>query len=64
MDRIWMSQVVSAIADLGRQYFERPSNVSPIETERRLCKDLLSGRGEASGTVASLFYNSQKGNWK
>jgi len=60
MDRIWMSQVVSAIADLGRQYFERPSNASPIETERRLCKDLLSGRGEASGTalareVVNLF---------
>lgn len=60
MNRIWMSQVVSAIADLGRQYFERPSNASPIETERRLCNDLLSGKGEASGTalareVVNLF---------
>jgi len=46
-----MSQMVGAIADLGRQYFERPSAGNPIETARRLCADLLSEHGEASGTA-------------
>lgn len=60
MGRIWMSQVVSAIADLGRQYFDRPANRSSIEIARRLCDDLLSDHGEASGTalareVVNLF---------
>lgn len=55
-----MSQVVSAIADLGRQYFDRPSTRSAMETARRLCDDLLSDHGEASGTalareVVNLF---------
>jgi malonyl-CoA decarboxylase len=55
-----MSQMVSAIADLGRQYFDRPSDRSAIETAQRLCEDLLSDHGEASGTalareVVNLF---------
>jgi malonyl-CoA decarboxylase len=65
MGRIWMSQVVSAIADLGRQYFERPSSTSMIETAERLCHDLMSGRGEASGTalareVVNLFRSMEE----
>lgn len=60
MGRIWMSQMVSAIADLGRQYFDRSGGNTAIEDTRRLCHDLLSGRGEASGTalareVVTLF---------
>lgn len=60
MGRIWMSQMVSTIADLGRQYFDRSGNNSVLEDTRRLCHDLLSGRGEASGTalareVVTLF---------
>ncbi len=60
MGRIWMSQVVSTIADLGRQYFDRSANNTVLEDTRRLCHDLLSGRGEASGTalareVVTLF---------
>jgi malonyl-CoA decarboxylase len=60
MGRIWMSQMVSTIADLGRQYFDRSTNDSILEDTRRLCHDLLSGRGEASGTalareVVTLF---------
>lgn len=60
MGRIWMSQMVSTIADLGRQYFDRPANKTVLEDTRRLCHDLLSGRGEASGTalareVVNLF---------
>lgn len=51
MGRIWMSQVVDAIADLGRQYFERPSSDNTLEAARRLCADLLSEHGEASGTA-------------
>lgn len=51
MGRIWMSQMVDAIADLGRQYFERPSSGNTLETARRLCMDLLSEHGEASGTA-------------
>ena len=60
MGRIWMSQMVSTIADLGRQYFDRSANNTVLEDTRRLCHDLLSGRGEASGTalareVVTLF---------
>jgi malonyl-CoA decarboxylase len=60
MGRIWMSQMVSTIADLGRQYFDRSGNNNVLEDTRRLCHDLLSGRGEASGTalareVVTLF---------
>ena len=60
MGRIWMSQMVSTIADLGRQYFDRSANDTVLEDTRRLCHDLLSGRGEASGTalareVVTLF---------
>ncbi|MEE8333175.1 MAG: malonyl-CoA decarboxylase [Alphaproteobacteria bacterium] len=46
-----MSQMVDAIADLGRLYFERPSNENPLEAAHRLCADLLSEHGEASGTA-------------
>ena len=60
MGRIWMSQMVSTIADLGRQYFDRSAHDTVLEDTRRLCHDLLSGRGEASGTalareVVTLF---------
>ncbi|MGY9019161.1 MAG: malonyl-CoA decarboxylase [Alphaproteobacteria bacterium] len=51
MGRIWMSQVIDAIADLGRNYLERPSSKSPLKAAKRLCDDLLSDRGEASGTA-------------
>ena len=60
MGRIWMSQMVSTIADLGRQYFDRSSGNTVLEDTRRLSRDLLGGRGEASGTalareVVTLF---------
>ena len=60
MGRIWMSQMVSTIADLGRQYFDRSGTNTVLEDARKLCHDLLSGRGEASGTalareVVTLF---------
>ncbi len=49
MGRIWMSQMLGAIADLGRQYFERPKGEEALETARKLCHDLMSHHGEASG---------------
>ncbi len=51
MQRVWVSQMFGAIADLGRQYFRRPRGSDPVETARELLKDLLSGHGEASGTA-------------
>jgi malonyl-CoA decarboxylase len=51
MGRIWMHRAVEAIADVGRQYFERPSSKSPLRAAKSLCVELLSGRGEASGTA-------------
>ncbi len=51
MGRVWMSHMLGAVADLGRQYFERPADVSPLEAARKLCEDLLSDHGEASGTA-------------
>ena len=51
MGRIWMHRAVEAVADLGRQYFERPSAKSPLKAAQSLCRDLLSGKGEASGTA-------------
>ena len=65
MGRIWMSQMVSTIADLGRQYFDRSANDTVLEDTRRLCHDLLSGRGEASGTalareVVTLFREMER----
>ncbi len=51
MGRIWMSHMLEAIADLGRQYFERPKDEFPPDLARKLCHDLLSHHGEASGTA-------------
>ncbi|MEC7490341.1 MAG: malonyl-CoA decarboxylase [Pseudomonadota bacterium] len=51
MGRISMSQFIDAIADLGRHYFERPSRKTPLKAAKLLCDDLLSDRGEASGTA-------------
>jgi hypothetical protein len=41
-----MSHMLGAVADLGRQYFERPADVSPLEAARKLCEDLLSAPGQ------------------
>ena len=50
MGRIWMSHMLEAIADLGRQYFERPKDEFPPDLARKLCHELLSHHGEAAGT--------------
>jgi malonyl-CoA decarboxylase len=51
MGRIWMSQMVEAIADLGLPFFDRHARLPPVEAALRLCRDLLSDHGEASGTA-------------
>ena len=51
MQRVWVRQMFGAIADLGRQYLLADSDRTPLETARELCQELLSHRGEASGTA-------------
>jgi len=51
MQRVWVRQMFGAIADLGRQYLLPASDNSPLEAARALCGELLSHRGEASGTA-------------
>ncbi len=49
MGRVWMRSITDAIADLGRQYLDRPSKVSRVETAVERCAELMSVHGEASG---------------
>ncbi len=51
MGRVWMRSITDAIADLGRQYLERPSKVSRVDTAIERCRELMSVHGEASGTA-------------
>ncbi len=53
MGRVWMRSITDAIADLGRQYLERPSKVSRVETAIERCHELMSAHGEASGMALS-----------
>ena len=65
MGRIWMSQMGSTIADMGRQYFDRLGSNTMKEDTRRLCHDLLSGQGVASDTalareIVTLFREMER----
>jgi malonyl-CoA decarboxylase len=51
MGRVWGRAMFGAIADLGRKYLPRRPAASPVETSIALCRDLLSGRGEASSVA-------------
>ncbi len=51
MGYVWVNKAVEVIADLGRQYFERPASASSLRAATQLCRDLMSVRGEASGTA-------------
>ena len=51
MQRVWVRQMFGAIADLGRQYLLPAADASPLGAARALCRELLSHRGEASGTA-------------
>jgi len=51
MQRVWVRQMFGAIADLGRQYLLPASDSAPLDAVRDLCRELLSHRGEASGTA-------------
>ena len=50
--RNWIDRLWSSIADRGRAYAEVPAaNIAPAERATLLARDLLSGRGEASGAA-------------
>ncbi len=50
--RNWIDRLWSSIADRGRAYAEVPAaSIAPAERARLLARDLLSGRGEASGAA-------------
>ena len=51
MERISMSRMMAALADLGRQYLDRSPRLPPPEEAHRLCDALLGSEGEASGTA-------------
>ncbi len=50
---LFLSELLGAIADRGRQAIGLPRPAGPISPEamRRLCASLLSGKGEASGVA-------------
>jgi len=50
--RSWLDRLWGSIADRGRAYASVPANsIAPAERARLLARDLLSGRGEASGAA-------------
>ena len=51
VNSISMQQLFGAVADLGRSYFQRPSDnqQTALGSIEWLCRELLSHRGEASG---------------
>ena len=49
--RVLGRAMLGLIADLGRKYLPRRPPASPVETAIALCRDLRSGRGEASGVA-------------
>ena len=53
VNSISMQQLFGAVADLGRSYFQRPNGgpQTPLGSIEWLCRELLSHRGEASGTA-------------
>ncbi len=52
MARSWLDRLWSSIADRGGAWVDIP-DASPLEQVSRLARDLLSGRGEASGAAIS-----------
>ncbi len=51
MSRIWVRQMFDTIADIGRQYLLPSSGGASAAAAAELCRDLLSHKGEASGTA-------------
>ena len=51
MSRIWVRQMFDAIADIGRQYLLPSAGGASAAAAAELCGDLLSHKGEASGTA-------------
>ena len=55
VNAISMQQLFGAVADLGRNYFQRPNGNQQtlLGSIEWLCRELLSHRGEASGTAVA-----------
>ncbi len=51
MSRVWVRQMFDTIADIGRQYLLPSAGDASVEAAGELCRDLLSHKGEASGTA-------------
>ncbi len=52
--RGWLERLWSSIADRGRAYADVPAaGLPPMERARRLCRAMLSERGEASGAAVA-----------
>lgn len=53
MKRYWFERFLERIADRGRELLHLRSGHAPLDEIGNLCRALLSGRGEASGTALS-----------
>lgn len=51
MARVSVSQMLSALVDLGRTYLDRPAEGDRVDGLVAQCHDLVSAHGEASGTA-------------
>ena len=59
MTRVSVSQMLTALVDLGRHYLDRPSVDTGVDALVARCHDLVSAHGEASGTaLASQILDS------
>ncbi len=51
MARVSVSSMLSALVELGRHYLDRPGQSGSVASIVEQCRDLVSARGEASGTA-------------
>jgi malonyl-CoA decarboxylase len=51
MARVSVSSMLSALVELGRHYLDRPDQNGSVASIVEQCRDLVSARGEASGTA-------------
>ncbi|MBF0175364.1 MAG: malonyl-CoA decarboxylase family protein [Magnetococcales bacterium] len=51
MDQAWWNQIIYSVADRGRELLNINTTESPMTQLKQMCRDLLSGSGEARGTA-------------
>ncbi len=51
MARVSVSSMLSVLVELGRHYLDRPDQNGSVASIAEQCRDLVSARGEASGTA-------------